>query len=79
MDKNTATDFVTRIEAHRETEAAIWQEMRERPDFGMNEDKTIAAILDARKRARDLMEEADSDLAAFEFARLAPSGFNRAY
>lgn len=67
MDKQTATDFLTRIEAHREKEAAIWQEMRQRDDYGMNEDKTIAAIIDARKRASDLLEEAESDLSAFDW------------
>jgi len=67
MDKHTATDFVNRIEAHREKEAAIWQEMRARPDYGMNEDKTIAAIIDARQKARDLLEEADGDLDAFDW------------
>jgi len=67
MDKAAATEFVSRIEEHREQEAAIWQEMRQRPDYQMNEDKTLAAILDARKRARDLLEEAESDLAAFDW------------
>jgi hypothetical protein len=67
MDKQTALGFVERIEAHREKESAIWQEMRQRPDYGMHEDKSIIAIVDARKRARDLLEEAESDLGAFDW------------
>jgi Zn-dependent M32 family carboxypeptidase len=67
MDKQTATTFVERIEAHRAQEAAIWQEMRQRDDYETHEDKSISAILDARKRARDLLEEAESDLAAFDW------------
>ena len=67
MDKKTATEFVERIEAHREQEDAIWQEMRDRPDYEMHEDKTIKGILDARKKGRDLLEEAAADLGAFDW------------
>lgn len=67
MDKQTALSFVERIEAHREKETAIWQEMRQRADYEMHEDKSIVAIVDARKRARDLLEEAESDLGAFDW------------
>lgn len=67
MDKATATDFVARIEAHREQESAIWQEMRSVPSYEMNEDKVIADILDARKKAAGLMAEAQADLGAFDW------------
>lgn len=67
MDKPTATQFVSRIEAHREKEAAIWQEMRLRPDYEMHEDKSIESILEERQRARDLLESADASLDAFDW------------
>ena len=67
MDKATATNFVERIEKHREEEAAIWQEMRAHPDYGMHEDKVIEGIISARKKARDLLEEAESDLGSFDW------------
>lgn len=67
MDKQTALSFVERIEAHREKESAIWQEMRSRDDYGMNEDKSIGSILDERARARELLESADSSLDAFDW------------
>jgi Zn-dependent M32 family carboxypeptidase len=67
MDKLTATKFVERIEAHREKEASIWQEMRERDDYAMNEDKSIESIIDERQRARDLLESADASLDAFDW------------
>jgi Zn-dependent M32 family carboxypeptidase len=67
MDKPTATRFVERIEAHREKETAIWQEMRERADYQMHEDKSIESILDERQSARELMESAESGLAAFDW------------
>jgi Zn-dependent M32 family carboxypeptidase len=67
MDKATATAFVERIEAHREREEAIWQEMRDRPDYEMHEDKMVKGIIDARKSARALVDEANSDLASFDW------------
>jgi uncharacterized protein (UPF0335 family) len=67
MDKATATRFVERIEAHREQEQAIWQEMRDRPDYAMHEGKTIKSIIDQRKQARDLLEESEGDLDAFDW------------
>lgn len=67
MDKATATSFVERIEAHREQEEAIWQEMRDRPDYEMHEDKTITDILEARAEARTLMDDANSNLDAFDW------------
>jgi Zn-dependent M32 family carboxypeptidase len=67
MDKRTAAKYVERIEDHRDRERAIWREMRERGDYQMHEDKSIEAILDARQRARDLMEEAESSLDAFDW------------
>ena len=67
MDKQTAVSFVERIEAHREQEAAIWQEMRQRADYEMNEDKSIESILDERQRARELMESAETSLSAFDW------------
>ena len=67
MNKQTATEFVERIEAHRDQESTIWQEMRARPDYELNEDKTLKGILDARKRARDLLDEAAGDLDAFDW------------
>lgn len=65
MDKSTATSFVNRIEQHRAQEEAIWDEMRERPDYEMHEDKAIKAILDARRKANEMLAEADTDLDAF--------------
>lgn len=67
MNKQTAIEFVSRIEAHREKEAAIWREMRQRPDFEMNEDKSIESVLDERRRAGELMESADASLDAFDW------------
>lgn len=67
MDKRTATDFVARIESHREAEAAIWDEMRSRPDYAMHEDKVIESILDQRANARSLTEEAQSSLDSFDW------------
>lgn len=67
MDKRTATDFVKRIEAHREQEQAIWQEMRRRPDYEMHEDKSIESILDERERGRELFQEANASLDAFDW------------
>jgi hypothetical protein len=67
MDKQTATSFIDRIEAHRERESAIWDEMRQRPDYQMNEDKSIESILDERQRARDLLESAEASLGAFDW------------
>ena len=67
MDKATATSFVERIEKHREEEAAIWREMRDLPDYQMHEDKVIDGIIQARKKARDLMDEAESDLGSFDW------------
>lgn len=67
MDKKAAEEFIYRIERHRAQEQALWQEMRERPGYLDNEDKAIAAILDARQKARDLTEEADADLDAFDW------------
>jgi Zn-dependent M32 family carboxypeptidase len=67
MDKQTALSFVERIEAHREKESAIWQEMRQRPDYGMNEDKSIESIIDERQRARELLESADTSLDVFDW------------
>lgn len=67
MDKAPAIGFVERIEAHREQEQAIWQEMRDHPDYEMHEDKTIKGILDARKKGREMMEEAEADLGAFDW------------
>lgn len=67
MDKKTATDFVGRIEAHREKETGIWQEMRARPDYEMHEDKSIESILDERQRARELLESAEGSLGAFDW------------
>jgi uncharacterized protein (UPF0335 family) len=67
MDKLTATKFIERIERHRAEEDAIWAEMRDRPDYESNEDKTIKSILDARKKGRDLLEEADADLGTFDW------------
>lgn len=67
MDKKTATEFVDRIEAHRAQEGGIWQEMRDRADYQTHEDKTIKSIIDQRKAARDLLEEAEADLGAFDW------------
>lgn len=67
MDKRTAVDFVRRIEAHREQEQAIWQEMRDRDDYEMHEDKEITSILDERRRARELVESANASLSAFDW------------
>jgi Zn-dependent M32 family carboxypeptidase len=67
MDKKTATEFVERIEAHRDQERAIWQEMREHPDYQMHEDKAIKGIIDAREKAHGLIEEADAGLGAFDW------------
>lgn len=67
MDKQTATGFVTRIEAHREQEDAIWQEMRQRDDYETHEDKVIASILEQRADARSLTDEAQSSLDAFDW------------
>jgi hypothetical protein len=67
MDKQTATDFVNRLETHRANEKAIWNEMRSRPDYGMNEDKSIESVLDERQRARELQESADASLDAFDW------------
>lgn len=67
MNKDTATAFVKRIERHQADEAAIWREMREHPSYQMNEDKTIKGILEARRKARDLTEEAEADLDAFDW------------
>jgi uncharacterized protein (UPF0335 family) len=67
MDKATATDFIERIERHRAEEAAIWDEMRAHPDYETNEDKTIKTILDNRRKGRELQEEAEADLGAFDW------------
>ena len=67
MDKQTATEFVTRIEAHREQEQAIWQEMRDRPGYAMHEDNVIVEILDARKTARDQLADAEANLGSFDW------------
>ena len=67
MDKVTALSFVERIETHREQETAIWQEMRQRDDYEMHEDKSIEGILDERERARELMESAQASLDAFDW------------
>jgi Zn-dependent M32 family carboxypeptidase len=67
MDKQTATDFVTRIEAHREQEQAIWQEMRNRPDYAMHEDKVVESIIDQRANARSLTDDAQSSLDSFDW------------
>jgi hypothetical protein len=67
VDKQTATAFVERIETHRGKEAAIWQEMRQRPDYAMHEDKSIESILEERKSAREFMESAQSSLDAFDW------------
>jgi uncharacterized protein (UPF0335 family) len=67
MDKATATGFVERIEAHRAEEGAIWDEMRDHVNYEMHEDKSIKAIIEARKKARDLLSEADADLGAFDW------------
>lgn len=66
MDKATATAFVERIEAHRAQEDSIWDEMRGREDYEMHEDKSIKAIIDARKNASALLDEAAGDLGAFD-------------
>lgn len=71
MDKKTATEFVERIEAHRAQEEAIWQEMRDRDDYAMHEDKTIKGIIDMRKTARDMTDEANADLGAFDWVENA--------
>lgn len=67
MDKKTATEFVQRIEAHRAQEQAIWDEMRARPDYEMHEDNSIRDILDSRQKARDLTEDAEASLGAFDW------------
>jgi Zn-dependent M32 family carboxypeptidase len=67
MDKVTATEFVRRIEAHREQEEVIWQEMRSREDYEMHEDQTIASIISQRKAARELIAESEADLSAFDW------------
>lgn len=67
MDKQTATDFVSRIEAHREQEQVIWQEMRDRPDYAMHEDKVVEAIIDQRANAKTLVGEAQSSLDSFDW------------
>ena len=66
MDTKTAAKFVDRIEAHRAEEDAIWQEMRDRDDYEMHQDKDVAAILRARKMARAQREEAEALLGAFD-------------
>lgn len=66
MDTKTATKFVERIEAHRAGEDAIWQEMRDRDDYEMHEDKDIAEALRARKVARTKAEESEVILSAFD-------------
>ena len=71
MDKATATEFVERIELRRREaqmmESAIWRQMRERDDYEMNEDRTIADILEARAKARAITEQADADLGSFDW------------
>jgi uncharacterized protein (UPF0335 family) len=67
MDKATATAFIELIERHRAEEAAIWDDMRNRDDYESNEDKTIKSILDARRKGREMLEEADADLGAFDW------------
>lgn len=67
MDKATALSFVERIETHREAEEAIWQEMRDRPDYAMHEDKVVKSIIEQRKKARDLIEESEADLGSFDW------------
>lgn len=67
MDKATATAFVERIEKHRAAEEAIWQEMIEHPAYEMHEDKIVRSIIDARKKARALLNEAETDLGSFDW------------
>lgn len=67
MDKETALGFVERIEAHRSQEEAIWDEMRGHADYGQNEDRAIDEILDWRRQARQINDEAMSALAAFDW------------
>jgi hypothetical protein len=67
MNKQTAIAFITRIEAHRAQESAIWDEMRARPDYQMHEDKSIDSILEERQAARGLVESSDASIAAFDW------------
>lgn len=67
MDTKTATEFVSRIEKYREQEAAIWQEMRELPNYDMHDDKVIERVIAARKQAASLLSDAESDLDSFDW------------
>ena len=75
MDRETALEFVTRIENHRAEEDAIWDEMRAHKDYCRNEDQDIKEVIKQRKTIRALEDDVQSILDAFDLVETSDGDF----